>query len=76
MRLHNRDGKLHPCPFNDRGIGITLEELAHIPQTIAVAMGRTKARAILGALRTGVVDVLCTDDEAASEIVRLESERA
>ncbi len=54
-------------------IGITLAELKRIPMTIAVAMGRPKAKAILGGLRTGAIDVLCTDDQAAAEVLRLNS---
>jgi len=69
------DGQLHQSSYNQRIIGITLEELSHIPTTIAVAMGREKASAILGALRTGVVDVLCADDKAAGEVLRLQFEQ-
>ncbi len=71
-RVFTADGKLHPCPCNDRVIGITLDELRGIPTTLAVAMGAKKGEAILGALRTGVVNVLCTDDQAASAVLALE----
>jgi DNA-binding transcriptional regulator LsrR (DeoR family) len=74
--IFNQDGQLQPCSYNQRLIGITLAELGQIATTIAVALGREKARAMLGALRTGVVDVLCTDDRAAEEILRINSETA
>jgi len=66
------DGELHPCDYNQRIIGLTLDELRRIPLTIAASAGREKAVAIQGALRTGVIDVLCTDDQAAKEILKLE----
>lgn len=65
-------GELHPCEYNQRVIGLTFEELRRIPITIAVAMGREKNRAILGALRTGIINVLCTDDRAASDVLSME----
>lgn len=70
-QIYSEDGQLHPCDFNKRVIGITLEELAHIPMTIAAAMGAEKGRAILGALRTGTINVLCTDDQAAHKVLEL-----
>lgn len=66
------NGELHPGDYNQRIIGLTLDELKGIPLTIAAAAGREKAMAIQGALRTGVIDVLCTDDQAAKEVLQLE----
>ncbi len=65
-------GELHPCEYNQRVIGITFEELCGIPTTIAVAMGREKAKAILGCLRTCIINVLCTDDQAAGDVLSLD----
>ncbi len=69
-QIYTLDGELYPCEYNQRVIGITLEALKKIPLTIAIAMGQTKAKAILGGLRTGVIDVLCIDDLAAGEVMR------
>jgi DNA-binding transcriptional regulator LsrR (DeoR family) len=55
-------GELHPCPYNQRVIGITFDDLCRVPTVIAVAAGREKATAILGALRTCVIKVFCTDE--------------
>lgn len=63
------EGRTRPTDFSDRLIGITLDELRGIPLTIAVARGEPKATAILGALRTGAVDVLATDDETAQAVL-------
>lgn len=38
---------------------------------MAVAGGVNKSRAILGALRTGAVDVLITDDVVARKVLEL-----
>jgi DNA-binding transcriptional regulator LsrR (DeoR family) len=48
---------------------LTVEELERIPTVLAVAYGAPKALPILGALRTGVIDILCTDDVAARKVL-------
>jgi DNA-binding transcriptional regulator LsrR (DeoR family) len=73
-QIFTLDGTLHPCSYNQRLIGITLAELRQIPTTIAVAMGLPKAKSILGCLRTGAINVLCTDDNAAREVLQLNGE--
>ena len=65
-------GELHTCDYNQRIIGLSLAELRHIPTTIATAAGQEKAVAIRGVLHTGIIDVLCTDDQAAKEVLQLE----
>jgi deoxyribonucleoside regulator len=75
-QMFTQKGQPHPHELSERIIGLTLEELRHIPTVVAVALGTAKATAILGALRTGVVNVLSTDDGAASEILRMDQLRA
>lgn len=70
-QIYTLAGTLHPGEFNRRVIGITLDELRNIPTTIAVALGQAKVTAILGGLRTGAINVLCTDDSAAREVLEL-----
>ena len=62
-------GRLFPCELNGRIIGVTLAELRQVPQTIAVAVGQNKANAIRGALASGVIDVLCTDEATAAAVL-------
>jgi DNA-binding transcriptional regulator LsrR (DeoR family) len=69
-----QSGELHPCVYNQRIIGLTLEELRHIPTTIAVAMGSEKTQAIASALQTGTINVLCTDDLTASAVLQVDSD--
>jgi deoxyribonucleoside regulator len=70
-QIFNAEGMLHEDHFNQRVIGLSLADLKKIPMTVAVAGGIEKARAILGALKTGAINVLCTDDKAAREILKL-----
>ena len=66
-RFFGRDGK----PAGDidgRTIAIEWSELAAIPIVVAIAAGRTKVDAILGALKSGCVDVLITDEGTASAL--------
>lgn len=70
-QIYTLAGTLHPGEVNRRVIGITLDELRNIPTTIAVALGQAKVTAILGGLRTGAINVLCTDDSTAREVLEL-----
>lgn len=70
-QIFDVNGNLHLCDYNRRLIGLTLAEMKRMPLTIAVASGSDKAQAILGALRTGIIKVLCTDDRAASKLLRM-----
>lgn len=70
-RIFDQDGKVHPGSFNERIIGLSIDDLKNIPVTIAVAGGVEKARVILGALHSKVINVLCTDDKAATAILEL-----
>jgi len=52
-----------------RTIAVSWEQLRSIPTVIAVAAGEHKAAAIVGAARTGAVDVLVTDELAARRLL-------
>ena len=71
-QVFTADGALFDHPWNQRVIGLRLDEMKRIGLTIAVAAGLPKTTAILGALRTGAVDVLCTDDETARAVIEIE----
>ena len=45
------------------------EDLKNAGQTVAVACGDHKAKAIVGALRTGLLDVLITDEYTARKLL-------
>jgi DNA-binding transcriptional regulator LsrR (DeoR family) len=61
------------CAVDDRLVALPLEELRDIPLTVAIAGGLMKTEAILGALRTGCVDVLITDSATATAVVERNS---
>ncbi|PWC11955.1 transcriptional regulator [Brenneria roseae subsp. americana] len=56
----NAQGQHVDTVMNDRVIGVSIEELHKIPCVIAIAAENTKALAILGALRTGAIDIIAT----------------
>lgn len=65
-------GNLSKTPMQARVIGLTLVDLKKIPNVIAVASESTKTTAILGALRTGVINTLATTEQIAQSILSLE----
>ncbi len=72
-RFFDVEGVPLGSPTAERVIGITIEELAKISMTVALAAGSEKAKGLLGALRTGSFDALVVDESLASEVLRLES---
>ncbi|MFN8467731.1 MAG: sugar-binding domain-containing protein [Caldilineaceae bacterium] len=70
------DGSLYDKQYDDRIIGVTLDDLKNMATTIVVAAGLAKTEAILGALRTGAVTVLVTDDRTAGNILAMENQNA
>lgn len=60
--------------MSDRVIGLSMEELRHIPTVVVIAAENSKALALLGALRSGVVDVLATNVSNALTILNLDQQ--
>ena len=54
------DGRIAANGLQGRVIGLSIDDLRHIPTVIAVASENSKPVAILGALRTGVITILAT----------------
>lgn len=65
-------GNLSKTPMQARVIGLTLGDLKRIQNVIAVASENTKTTAVLGALRTGVINTLATTEHIAQSVLRLE----
>ena len=66
-RFFGRDGK--PAGhLDERTVAIEWAQLEAIPIVVAVATGRPKVEAILGALKSGCVDVLITDEPTATAL--------
>jgi DNA-binding transcriptional regulator LsrR (DeoR family) len=68
----NLEGEHIPLPWLDPSvIGVSSTDLDRFGLVIGVAAGRIKVPAILGAIRTGLLDVLVTDDVAAEGVLAL-----
>ncbi|QEN85075.1 sugar-binding transcriptional regulator [Labrys sp. KNU-23] len=68
LRFFNKDGRPVKTALDERVIGMAVEELTGIPRVIALAGGASKTLAIMGALRTGAIDVLVTDKFTAARL--------
>lgn len=71
-QAYNIKGEICYPEFNSKVIGLTLDELRKAKQVVAVSGGKRKGSSVLGAVRGGYVDVLVTDFQCVSEMVRLE----
>ncbi len=69
-RFFTIDGKICAKDFQNRLIGVSAQELLKIPVRIGVAGGPAKIDPIIGALRGGLINILVTDRETASEVLR------
>jgi len=75
-RFYSLGGDVVPSEFEERIIGIDLAQLCEIPTVIALAYGPHKVHPILGALRTGCINVLVTDRWTAETILVTDSLKA
>ena len=71
-QFFDENGKVLSVSTNRRSIAIGLEALRKIDQVIAVACGKQKAQAILGALRGRYCNNLVTDAETANLIFAMD----
>lgn len=71
LRFFDIEGKPVASALNERVIGMSMEELRTVDRVIGVAGGKAKTNAILGALRTGVLDVLITDKFTAERLLQV-----
>jgi deoxyribonucleoside regulator len=65
----SREGAVVPLELNERIIGLNFEGLINIPLRVGVSWGVQKALANIGAARSGLINVLITDENAAREMV-------
>ncbi|MFO7633350.1 MAG: sugar-binding domain-containing protein [Caldilinea sp.] len=75
-QIFTAEGAPYTGGFNERVIGLRLDDLRTIPTVMSIAIGEAKTQAIFGALRTGVIDVFCTDLDTASAVLQLENRSA
>ncbi len=72
-RFYDINGQEVHSSFEDRIVGITLDDLLSGALTIAVAGGVDKVMPLVGALRGGLIKVLITDELTAHAIIEYES---
>ncbi|WP_394237714.1 sugar-binding transcriptional regulator [Niallia oryzisoli] len=69
-RFFNKDGEEVDCRINNQVIGISLEEIKNIPNTVVIASGSEKKRAVLSAVKAGYVNTLIIDDRIAEYLLQ------
>ncbi len=67
-RVYDKYGNTLESEFNDRVIGVTLEEVKKVPTRVGIAFGEEKVKAIKVAVSTGIINVLITDSITAKAI--------
>ncbi len=70
-RRFNIWGEFLPNEYNQRIMGIGEHQLRRVKKVVCIAAGRHKALAIIGALRTGIIKYLVTDEATAHSIFTL-----
>jgi deoxyribonucleoside regulator len=68
----NERGEFVETEMEARLVSIPIKRLEKIPNKVALAGGEDKARVLVGALRTGVIDALVTDEETGKKILEME----
>ncbi|MDO9377635.1 MAG: sugar-binding domain-containing protein [Nocardioidaceae bacterium] len=69
-RFYDRDGQPVDYPGSERIVATGLDDLRHIPDTIAVAVGEDKVRSIVAAARGRYFTQLVTDAATATRLVQ------
>jgi DNA-binding transcriptional regulator LsrR (DeoR family) len=67
--LVDADGEPVPSALTERMIGITGEQMRAVPEVIAIVYGPAKVRAVLAAVRGGMVDSLVTHSTLAQSLI-------
>jgi DNA-binding transcriptional regulator LsrR (DeoR family) len=68
--LVDADGAPVASDLTERLIGITAEQMRAVPEVIAIVYGTAKVRAVLAAVRGGMVDSLVTHSTLAEALIR------
>ena len=69
--FYDKNGTPLNNDWNRNCVGISLSNLQRMEEVVAVASGVAKAKAILGAIKGGFVNVIVTDSDTANLIVDL-----
>lgn len=69
-RFFNIDGEVTAHAYQNRMIGISVDDLVKVPIRIGVAGGMAKVEPIIGAVRGNLINVLITDSTSALEVLK------
>jgi DNA-binding transcriptional regulator LsrR (DeoR family) len=75
QRFFDTAGNLVPSDLDDRVVGIDADTLRRIPRRIGIAGGKSKHKAIHGAISGGWVNVLITDTGTAAALLPGKAQR-
>ena len=68
-RVFDQNGQTIHSDFDQKIIGLSLEDLRKIPTRVGIAYGTKKIEAIKVALQSGLINVLITDHLTAQELL-------
>ena len=71
-QFFNAQGEKVDCDLHQRIVAFPIEGLRTMDNVIGLAGGKTKVKAILGAIWGGFIKILITDEETAEDLVKLE----
>jgi deoxyribonucleoside regulator len=69
-----QDGSICNTDFEDRIVGVRIQEITKAQYSILMAAGSHKVNAIIGVLRGGFVNTLITDSSTAEAVIQMELE--
>ncbi len=69
-RFFSLEGEIISEIFQDRMIGISYKDLINIPVRMGVAGGAAKIKPIIGALNSGMINILVSDAATIKEVIR------
>lgn len=70
LKFFDIDGHTEPFEsFNRRVAGMAMEDLKRVPRRVGIVGGQHKARAVMGAIRGGYINILITDVDCATELL-------
>ena len=71
-RFYDKDGQEVNHPINKHVVGLSLEELKAIPETIAIAYDDAKWQGIYYACKNQLIDSIITTDTIADRLIHMD----
>lgn len=75
-RYFNFQGELINNCFQKRIVGIPVEDLKNAKTVIGIAANPEKGYAVVGALRTDIIDILITDEQTAKALIKIKMQNS